>query len=111
MKIGGAWVGWGLGDTSEEIRKYKAFMRAKFSYAQGLADTPAFDDATFAAVYQMQTAYTAQGKLKKPTGLIDYATKIASGFLAKPPAADTRPVGGEVLTEEGPDLLAVGLGE
>jgi hypothetical protein len=92
MKVGGAWVGWGLGDSSEEIRKYKAFMRAKFSYAKSLADTPLFDDATFAAVYQMQTAYSAQGRLRKPTGIIDYATKIASGYLAKPPAADTRPL-------------------
>ena len=92
MKIGGAWVGWGLGDNDPEIRNFKAFMRAKFSYAKTLADTPVFDDATFAAVYQMQSSYTAQGKLKKPTGLIDYATKIASGFLAKPPPADTRPV-------------------
>jgi hypothetical protein len=92
MKIGGAWVGWGLGDSSEEIRRYKAFMRAKFSYAKSLADTPDFDDATFTAVYQMQTAYTAQGRLRKPTGIIDYATKIASGYLAKPPAADTRPL-------------------
>ena len=92
MKISGAWVGWGLGDSSEEIRKFKAFMRAKFSYARTLADTPLFDDATFTAVYSMQTAYTAQGKLRKPSGIIDYATKIASGYLAKPPPADTRPV-------------------
>lgn len=92
MKIAGAWVGWGLGDSSDEIQKFKAFMRAKFSYAKTLADTPAFDDATFTAVYAMQTAYTAQGKLKKPTGIIDYATKLASGYIVKPPAADTRPV-------------------
>jgi hypothetical protein len=45
VKIAGAWVGWGLGDTSEEIRKFKAFMRAKFSYAKTLADTA--EEVTF----------------------------------------------------------------
>jgi hypothetical protein len=92
VKIGGAWVGWGLLDSSEEIRKYKSFMRHKFSYARALADTPAFDDATFTAVYQMQTAYTVQGKLRKPTGIIDYATKVASGYIIKAAPVDVKPV-------------------
>ena len=46
MKIGGAWVGWGLGDESDEIAKFKTYMRGKFSYAKALTADGRFDDAT-----------------------------------------------------------------
>ena len=92
MKIAGAWVGLGLGDTSDEIRKIKAHLRKKFSYAKALSDTSAFDQQMFDVVWQMQSAYYAQGKLGKPTGIIDRATKIACGYLPPPPPVDSRPV-------------------
>jgi hypothetical protein len=92
VKIAGAWVGLGLGDSSDEIRKIKAHLRKKFSYAKDLPDTPAFDQPMFDVVYRMQSAYHAQGKLGKPTGIIDRATKIACGYLPPPPPIDSRPV-------------------
>ena len=93
MKIAGAWVGLGLGDSSEEIRKIKSFLRHKFSYAKALADTPDYDQHMVDIVYQMQAAYFVQGKLaKKPTGIIDRATKVVCGYMAPPPPVDSRPV-------------------
>jgi hypothetical protein len=92
VKIAGAWVGLGLGDSSDEIRKIKSHLRKKFSYAKNLSDTPAFDQQMFDVVYRMQSAYYGQGKLGKPTGIIDRATKIACGYLPPPPPIDSRPV-------------------
>lgn len=92
MRIGGAYVGLGLGDSSEEIRKIKSFLRKKFSYARNLADTPDYDDAMFAVVYQMQSAYHKQGKLHNPTGIIDVATKVVCGYLPPPNPVDSRPM-------------------
>jgi hypothetical protein len=92
MKISGAYVGLGLGDSSEEIQKLKAHLRTKFSYAKGLPDTPDYNEGLFNVVYRMQSAYHAQGKLHPATGIVDWATKVACGFLKKPPPGDTRPV-------------------
>lgn len=92
MKIAGAWVGLGVGDSSEEIRKIKAFLRKKFSYAKDIADTPDYDNAMFDLVYRIQMAYNNQGKLHAPTGIIDVATKIACGYMPPPPPVDSRPM-------------------
>ncbi|WAY18383.1 hypothetical protein OF855_24410 [Mycolicibacterium fortuitum] len=95
MRIGGDYVGLGLGDSSEEIRKIKAFMRKKFaSYAGGLADTPLYDDAMTATVAEMQRRYNASGLLdtgKYLPGVINAETKYVMGYL-KRPVVDTRPL-------------------
>ena len=92
MKIGGAWVGWGLGDESDEIAKFKAYMRGKFSYAKALTADGRFDDATLTAVLDMQKRYVAAGKLPSASGIIDWRTKTVSGFLKPAQPVDTRPM-------------------
>jgi hypothetical protein len=96
MRIGGAWCGWGLGDSDEEIRTLKAFMRKKFSYAKDLADTPAYDQLMVTAVTDMQARYnTGYGKLTTGTytpGILNYATKVAMGVVTRPPKPDQRPL-------------------
>lgn len=92
MKIGSAWVGWGLGDESDEIAKFKTYMRGKFSYAKLLTDDGIFDNATLTAVLDMQKRYVAAGKLPSASGIIDWRTKVVSGFLKPAQPADTRPM-------------------
>jgi hypothetical protein len=92
MKIGSAWVGWGLGDESDEIARFKTYMRGKFSYAKALTDDGIFDDATLTAVLDMQRRYVAAGKLSAASGIIDWRTKVVSGFLKPAQPVDTRPM-------------------
>jgi hypothetical protein len=92
MKISGAWVGWGLGDESDEIAKFKTYMRGKFSYAKALTADGRFDDATLNAVLEMQKRYVAAGKLPSASGIIDWRTKVVSGFLKPAQPIDTRPM-------------------
>ncbi|AYQ99976.1 lysin B [Mycobacterium phage Nebkiss] len=95
MRIGDQYVGLGLGDSSEEIRKIKAFMRRKFaSYAGDLADTPVFDEAMVTAVAEMQSRYNAAGQLesgKYIPGVVNAETKYVMGYLPRP-VMDERPV-------------------
>jgi hypothetical protein len=92
MKIGGAWVGWGLGDESDEIARFKTFMRGKFSYAKALTADGIFDEATLASVLDMQRRYVAAGKIGSASGIIDWRTKVVSGFLKPAQPVDTRPM-------------------
>lgn len=93
MRIGGAWVGLGLGDVSEEVRKIRAYMRRKFSYAAALADTSVFDSVLAAAVAEMQRRYNAAGRLTDYIpGVINPETKYVMGYLPRPPRVDTRPM-------------------
>lgn len=97
MRVAGVWVGLGLGDSSEEIRRIKGFMRRKFSYAANLADSPVFDEQMVAAVAEMQRRYAAQGRIGTHTpGVINVETKYAMGWLPRP--AQAKPV---VFTIEG----------
>lgn len=99
MRIGGVYVGLGIGDESPEIRNIKAFMRKKFSYAARLADTNVFDQEMVAAVADMQGRYNRAGKLpsdKYVPGVINVETKFVMGYLKRPVAA--RPV---IYTVEG----------
>lgn len=93
MRIAGIYVGLGLGDSSEEVRKIKAFMRKKFFYSRNLADTTIFDQEMVDAVVQMQRRYTAAGKLptdKYIPGVINATTKYTMGYLVKPTAPRAR---------------------
>jgi len=95
MRIANAWIGLGLGDASDEVRKIKAHLRRKFSYARHLADSPLYDSAMVEVVAEMQTRYIAAGLLRADEvtlGVINVATKIACGYLPRPPRADTRPL-------------------
>ena len=95
MRIGGAYVGLGLGDSSDEIRKLRAHMRRKFSYAKNLADTTLFDQAMVDAVVEMQRRYNTGGQLKTGSytpGIVNFTTKVVCGFVAPPPKVDTRPM-------------------
>lgn len=95
MKIGGAWVGLGLGDSLPEVRDIKEFMRRKFSYARNLSNTSIYDQQMVDAVVEMQKRYAAAGTLKPgkySPGVINYATKIAMGLIPPPAPVDTRPV-------------------
>lgn len=94
MKIAGAWVGLGIGDSSDEVRRLKAHMRRKFSYCANLKDTSLFDQQMVDAVVEMQARYNAAGALKSGTytpGIVNVATKTVCGFLAAP-QVDSRPV-------------------
>lgn len=93
MRIGGAYVGLGLGDVSEEIRRIKAHMRKKFSYAKTLADTSIYDQQMVVAVTEMQARYAKSSQIGLHTpGIINAETKYAMGFLPRPPKADNRPI-------------------
>lgn len=83
MKIGGVWVGLGLGDTSPELRPIKALMRRKFSYCRDLADHSLFDEQMVWAVTEMQRRYGTQIGQHVP-GIINLETKYAMGFLPRP---------------------------
>ncbi|AVO21635.1 endolysin [Mycobacterium phage MooMoo] len=96
MRIGGQYVGLGLGDSSPEIRNIKTFMRRKFaSYAGHLADTELYDEQMVAVVTEMQARYNASGQLasdKYTPGIINAETKYVMGYLQRPPGPDTRGV-------------------
>lgn len=99
MRIGSQWVGLGLGDANEEVRKIKALMRKKFSYARGLADTSLFDDQMVSAVIEMQKRFNKAGQLpdgKFTYGIINIETKYVMGFLPRP--IKPKPI---VITVEG----------
>lgn len=87
MRIAGIYVGLGLGDSSEEVRKIKAFMRRKFSYAAQLADTSLYDQEMVDAVVSMQRRYVAAGRLSTEAhipGVVNLETKIVMGYLPRP---------------------------
>jgi len=67
-------------------------MRGKFSYAKALTADGIFDDATLAAVLEMQKRYVAAGKIGSASGIIDWRTKVVSGFLKPAQPVDTRPM-------------------
>ncbi|AAN16870.1 lysin B [Mycobacterium phage ArcherS7] len=94
--VTGEYVGLGLGDSSEEIRKIKEFMRKKFrSYAGHLADTPHYDEQMTAVVAEMQGRYNQDGKLatgKYTPGIINAETKYVMNYLERPAGPDNRPV-------------------
>jgi hypothetical protein len=95
MRVGGQYIGVGLGDSTEEVRRLKAHMRRKFGYAKNLADTTLFDQQTVDAVVEMQKRYAAAGTLKTgkyTPGVVNFATKVAMGFVPPPAKVDTRPV-------------------
>jgi hypothetical protein len=87
----------GIGDSSDEIRAIKTFMRRKFSYAATLADSSLYDSQMVNAVADMQKRYAAAGKIGDHTlGVINVETKYAMGWLVRP--TKPKPV---VFTVEG----------
>ena len=102
MRIGGQYVGIGLGDSSEEVGKIRDFGRRKFSYWKDLPDArnaqglPLYDEAMAAAVAETQARYnTGFGQLatgKYVPGIVNYETKVVMGFIARPKRPDQRPM-------------------
>lgn len=93
MRIGGLWIGWGLGDNSKgdfTVQKAKAFMRIKFAkYAGHLADTNIFDQEMATAVFEMQHRYVLDGRLVEGQfhwGVLDLETQYVMGFKRRPEA-------------------------
>lgn len=88
MNVDGVYIGLGVGDSSEEIRKIRAFMRKKFSYAALLEDTPLYDSALAVVVAEMQNRYATSGSLKPGkfiSGVINLETKYAMSYLTRTP--------------------------
>lgn len=75
----GQWVGLGVGDVGEEIVRFKAFAKRKFSYAAALDDGGTYTLELAGVVAEMQARYGLPA-----TGILDYATKVRCGFLSKP---------------------------
>lgn len=99
VRINGTYVGLGLWDSSDEVRKIKSFMRRKFSYARSLADTRVFDQEMVTAVVEMQRRYVESGALipgRFISGVVNAETKYVMGFLKRP--AKPRPI---IFTVEG----------
>lgn len=90
MLLNGKYIGLGVGDRSDEIRAIRAFMRRVYkSYAGGLEDTDLYDAALATVVSDMQSRLVRSGKLvdgQYIPGVINYATKIAMGYLKPAPA-------------------------
>lgn len=87
MKISGQWVGLGIGDSSEEIRRIKSFMCKKFSYAKDLNITTLYDQQMVNVVTEMQNRYNRSGALppdKYLPGIINVETKVVMGFVTRP---------------------------
>lgn len=77
---GGVWV-LGVGDSSPEIRKIKAYIRAMFrSYAGHLADTDDFDLQLYDVVCEIQRRYGLP-----VTGYISYGLKVKMGYVKEKP--------------------------
>lgn len=95
MKIGGQWVGLGPGDSSEDVRRVRSVLRAKFSYAKHLDDTTVYDEALVGVVAEAQRRYERAGKLKPGSylpGVVNWATRVALGMVTPPPPRDDRPM-------------------
>lgn len=95
MRVGGQFVGIGLGDRSLEVQRIKELLRRKFSYASKLDNTELYNPETVQVVAEAQRRYEASGKLKPGSytpGIVNYATKIALGLVRPPAPRDERPV-------------------
>jgi hypothetical protein len=77
-----SWIGWQVGMSGAPIAAAKKILKAKFSYAKALDDTPDFTPALKDVLVQYQTR---KGGLRTD-GVLDYATQKALGMLAPPPA-------------------------
>lgn len=104
MRIGGVWVGWGLGDHSLSdmtVRNFKSFARRMYrSYMGDLHDTNEFDQQLQDRLIIMQDKLVSGGRLipgKFIRGVLDLPTQEASGYR-KPAPSKRRPV---VITIEG----------
>ena len=88
MKVNGAWVGYGPGDKFPKIAEYKAFLKKKFTWVRvsPLDDSDLYTNNLTTIVLELQRRYGL-----KPTGILDYATQLKSGFVA-PPAPKPKPV-------------------
>lgn len=97
MYLGGKWVGFGPGDTSDELVVFKDKLRKKFSYAAlALKDDTSRDwtPALTEVVLKAQQVYVDQKRLPVVNGLIDYKMQVALGWVnvAPPDLTTKKPV-------------------
>lgn len=87
MYAGGQYIGLGLGDSSDEIAKIKAWLKDRYTPARNtLDDGPLFTLALEAEVKRVQAIRVSEGRLKPGEfvpGVINLATKYAFGYLKK----------------------------
>lgn len=82
----GNYVGIGLGDASDEVRKLKDFVLFKWNRFDDLVSAGTVFDAAFQRIIaELQDIYKRQGKLTDPfiPGVVNLATKYALGYLKK----------------------------
>jgi hypothetical protein len=83
MRIGGKWVGFGLGpppDEDPKIVEFKKKLKKKFSYAKQLDDSAVYTEELALVVIE------AQGRWSMPkTGIIDYQFQVKMRWI-KPPS-------------------------
>lgn len=72
----------------------KRKLKAKFSYAQGLDDSPLFTDELRSVLVKFQVAKNAANKLNLRTdGVLDWSTQVALGVIAPNPPTPLRKKG------------------
>lgn len=97
MRIGGAYVGLGEGDISDEVDKIKDFVRRKWDrFDATVGDGPVFTPELAAVIVELQAIYVHDGKLRADEvpvrGVINKRTKEAMGYLPVGPPPETRPI-------------------
>jgi hypothetical protein len=104
----GQWV-LGLGDSSPEIRKIKAHMRAMYrGYAGHLADTELFDQQMVDAVREMQRRWQERDPSIRITGWIGVGDKRRMKYLIEGPTVVGYAVPGTWgVWHTGPQAMAV----
>lgn len=88
MKVNGAWVGYGPGDSFPKVAEFKAFLKKKFTWIRlsPLDDSDLYNANLATIVMELQRRY---GLIS--TGILDYATQVKCGFVA-PPTPKAKPV-------------------
>ena len=85
--LNGVYVGLGLGDSSDEIRKIKDFILRKWDrFDNQVSPGNGFDQALSNIIAELQGICRDQGKLKSGEyipGVVNLATKYALGYLSK----------------------------
>lgn len=81
-----AWIGWQPGMTGLPIRRAKAELFRKFSYAKNLDGTEFFDPELERVLIQYQRAKNGSGykPVLRTDGVLDYATQVALGIITPP---------------------------
>jgi hypothetical protein len=92
----GKWVGYGIGDVGEIVKKIQhrlifAYPKNSHAFDHGVTESGAFDEATRAALIDITTHINhSQGKALRTDGVADFAVQVAIGSYVPPPAAPSK---------------------